>query len=274
MNLTHLRFFYDSARLGSVSEAARNNHVSQSAISQGIKKLELSLGMKLTHHLRQKFQLTDEGRLLLEEAREVFLSVDRMLDTVNRNKGKVKGLARFACPNSIALYLFPKVLKEAWKKLPDVSFEFHRGSRAFIRNSLREGSVDFALVLSGPEFEDYDKQVVAKGRFGLYCTPGHADNLGKGVFVDHAESPEYRQINQKDDFTIREELSGWTIVAAFISKGMGVGLIPDFMAEKGWKSIKCPKVSYEIWAVWPKGRQLMTPSSALIDLTEEIQNLT
>jgi len=45
-NLQHLKYFYDTIRLKGVSQAALENHVSQSAVSQGIAKLEICLGSR------------------------------------------------------------------------------------------------------------------------------------------------------------------------------------------------------------------------------------
>lgn len=83
-------------------------------------------------------------------------------------------------PSSIALHLLPDILKTVWDNHPDLLVEFHRGSRTFIRNSLRERTADFALVLSGEEFSSYEKRVVAKGVFGLYRSFECEDSLKDG----------------------------------------------------------------------------------------------
>ena len=64
-NLIYLKYFIDSAESNSVSEAARKNFVTQSCVSQGIKKLEQTLKIDLTMHLRNRFKLTEEGEIVL-----------------------------------------------------------------------------------------------------------------------------------------------------------------------------------------------------------------
>jgi len=61
LNLTYLKFFHDAALSGSVSESAKRNFVTQSAISQAISKLEEDLGVSLCQHKKQKFKLTEAG---------------------------------------------------------------------------------------------------------------------------------------------------------------------------------------------------------------------
>lgn len=60
LNLNNLRYFYDAAEAEGISEAARRNFVTQSAVSQGIQKLEMALGISLITHQRNCFKLTAE----------------------------------------------------------------------------------------------------------------------------------------------------------------------------------------------------------------------
>ncbi len=56
MNLNHLKYFFDSATAQSLSRAAQQNRVSQSAISQAIRSIENSLDCSLIEHKRNRFQ--------------------------------------------------------------------------------------------------------------------------------------------------------------------------------------------------------------------------
>jgi len=59
--LEGIRQHTHAARLGSVTEAAKKNYVSQSALSQGIRSLEKDLKVELTTHQENRFVLTDTG---------------------------------------------------------------------------------------------------------------------------------------------------------------------------------------------------------------------
>src|SRR5437870_5477091 len=107
INLTHLKFFYDAVLLNSVSASARENFVSQSAISQGIVKLEHELQVLLTTHQRQTFKLTEQGQVVFEEARRIFTAVDALKERLGALKGEISGDLRFACTNAIAQYFLP-----------------------------------------------------------------------------------------------------------------------------------------------------------------------
>ena len=67
-NIRHMRVFLETARTGSVSEAAERCHMSQPAATQAITKLEAEFGTELLMRRRQKAALTTCGRLFAERA--------------------------------------------------------------------------------------------------------------------------------------------------------------------------------------------------------------
>ena len=71
----HLKYFVDAATALSVSEAARVNRVSSSAISQAIRSLESHFEMSLLDHAKKRFILTPEGRHLLKGATNLLRSI-------------------------------------------------------------------------------------------------------------------------------------------------------------------------------------------------------
>lgn len=247
-NLTHFKFFHDAARLGSVTEAAKVNHVTQSALSQGIKKLERDLNVELTTHQKNRFQLTDAGQVVLKHAQQMFVTVEEMREELNFLKGEVAGTISFACTNSIARALIPRALLHCKEKYPLLQVKFHRGSVRFIKQQLQQGNVDFGVVLDGEVFDQYEKRKIVDGHFHLYAHPDFKGELGNGIYVDHLDSPEMKGI----DLKVIEELSGWGMVEEFVKQGLGPGLLPDFMeADRTMQKIEAPipKIPYQICAI-------------------------
>lgn len=72
-NFNHLHYFWVVATLGSISAAARQLHVSQPTISAQIKTLEQSLGVELFRRQGRGLALTDQGRLVFDYAKRIFL---------------------------------------------------------------------------------------------------------------------------------------------------------------------------------------------------------
>jgi DNA-binding transcriptional LysR family regulator len=72
LDLAKLEVFLEAARTGNYTAAAKRLHVTQSAVSHAIRKLEASIGRDLVEWRRRHFALTGEGQYLLDVARRVF----------------------------------------------------------------------------------------------------------------------------------------------------------------------------------------------------------
>ncbi len=82
LNYHHLRYFRAVAHLGNLTEAARQQHVSQSAISVQIKKLEQQIGHALFERTGRRLVLTEAGRIALDHADAIFTLGEELLGTL------------------------------------------------------------------------------------------------------------------------------------------------------------------------------------------------
>lgn len=272
MNVTHLRYFYDAVLLGSISAAAREHYVSQSAVSQGIVKLEQALQIPLTTHQRQVFQLTEEGQVVFEEAKSIFSSIDGMKERLSGLKNEISGSVHFACTNTLAQFFLPAGYLQMKNNYPQVQLKFHRGSLHFIHESLKSQKVQFVIAIDAPEFYGYQKEVLHKGHFRLYKAKGTKKT--SGILIDHLENAEVamlRKMHQErygKELLIQEELSGWAMVATFVQMGCGTGFLPDFIFQKNSNvqevKLDLPFIEYTISAFWLKGCKLTRASTALL----------
>ena len=88
MELRHLRYFAALADTLSFTRAAATLYISQSTLSQQISDLEHELGVKLFNRTRRKVELTDEGRRLLSDARNILERVDGLTDSAGRYRNR------------------------------------------------------------------------------------------------------------------------------------------------------------------------------------------
>lgn len=279
INLTYLHYFYDAATHGSVSAAARENFVSQSAISQGISKLEIALQAKLTTHQKQKFRLTEEGSIVFEEAKRLFSAVTGLKDKLSALKGEVSGEIKFACTNSLAQFYLPSAYLKMKKDYPKVELKFHRGNLNYIHEALRNEKVNFALVLDAPEFDGYDRETIAQGCFRLY--KNRSLKKSTGLIVDHLENYEVVELRARHkerygkDIDILDALSGWALVLTFVQLGHGTGYLPEFIV-RGKKDLKEVKlditpIQYSICMIKLKGSAITRAESAFLDILRSMK---
>lgn len=87
LNYHHLRYFWTVAKEGSLARAAAKLHVSQPAISEQIRELELAFGEKLFQREGRNNKLTDAGQVVFGYAEEIFALGREMMNAVKQRPG-------------------------------------------------------------------------------------------------------------------------------------------------------------------------------------------
>uniref|UniRef100_A0A8J4M622 LysR family transcriptional regulator n=1 Tax=Acidicaldus sp. TaxID=1872105 RepID=A0A8J4M622_9PROT len=82
LNYNHLRYFWAVAHAGSLTRAAERIHLSQSALSVQIQKLEHQMGHPLFARVGRKLVLTEAGQIALDYADTVFKAGDELMSTL------------------------------------------------------------------------------------------------------------------------------------------------------------------------------------------------
>lgn len=124
IDLERLRVFHEVARTGSFGRAARNLHVTPSAISHAVRKLQAGIGRELLEWRGRSFTLTADGEVLFETARRVLEQIE---DTERRLEGKGSGRAlRIVLGSTIEFgttVLVPK-LRPLIERHPELRIDF------------------------------------------------------------------------------------------------------------------------------------------------------
>ncbi|WP_329407692.1 LysR family transcriptional regulator [Streptomyces sp. NBC_00704] len=147
LNLERLRTLDALARHGSVSGAALGLHITTSAVSQQMAKLEREVGQRLLAKHGRGVRLTDAGRLLAEHASRILSQVELAQADLEAQRGQVAGELRLSAFPTAARGLFPGVLAELRKAHPGLrlrssELEPERGIAGVVR-----GDLDLAVVL-------------------------------------------------------------------------------------------------------------------------------
>ncbi|MYX73508.1 LysR family transcriptional regulator [Streptomyces sp. SID3915] len=147
LNLERLRTLDALARHGSVSGAADGLHVTTSAVSQQMSKLEREVGQRLLARNGRGVRLTDAGRLLADHAARILSQVELAQSDIEAQRGEVVGEVRLAAFPTAARGLFPAALTTLRADHPELTLrttelEPEAGIRAVLR-----GDVDLAVVL-------------------------------------------------------------------------------------------------------------------------------
>lgn len=276
INLSHLKFFCDTVTYNSISEAAKMNFITQSAVSQAINKLESIFGVPLLLHNKQKLVLTEHGQILFCQAAEIFKIVKDTYNKVNQIKEDITGVLKFVTTKSLGMSFFAPTYTKIRKNLPHVDLRIDMGGKNYIRNALKREDVEFAIVVYDHNFNQFAKHSIKRGIFNLYQSKNvPKDLINQGVFVDENEGMYIRDLREyfsknNHSYAIKA-IAGWELVAHFTNLGIGVGFFPDYIASETRFSnlkphpIKLPSYEYEIAAIYNKSADLSRAAYAFIE---------
>ncbi|MFF9352267.1 LysR family transcriptional regulator [Streptomyces sp. NPDC014734] len=147
LNLERLRTLDALARHGSVSAAAEGLHVTTSAVSQQMAKLEREVGQRLLARNGRGVRLTDAGRLLADHAARILSQVALAQSDIEAQRGEVVGEILLSAFPTAARGLLPDALRTLRADHPELrvrtrEWEPEDGIRGVIR-----GEIDLAVVL-------------------------------------------------------------------------------------------------------------------------------
>ncbi len=143
MNIDRVRLFVSAARQLSVTRAACEHKISQSAVSQHLKILQYELGSILYNRNKNgRFVLTDAGQAFYEDAVSVLSSVDELK---NKHKKDIYSVT-IAASDRPSRFLLPRLMTEFVKTHPLAKLTLITRSSREIEKILLESRVDLALL--------------------------------------------------------------------------------------------------------------------------------
>lgn len=276
LNLIYLKYFCDAVRHGSISASARENFVSQSAISQGILQLEKSLGKELITHQANRFKANQEGILVFEKSKQIFESILELEKALLVDEGTVSGRIEFACMHSFALALLPKCLQKVreWTKL---QVNFRLAHTDVIREWIKRDFIDFGIVLDNEDLSAFDCYEIYEGEYRLYISRKKMKDDVDLPFILSEERVEtnllkksYRKHHRKE-LNVLMEVSSWEVIANLTEAGLGIGFFPDYVALKRKRDLiefklKYDPIPYKIYAIFSKSKKRDKNVEAFLEL--------
>ncbi|MGA4847561.1 LysR family transcriptional regulator [Streptomyces sp. G5(2025)] len=147
LNLERLRTLDALARHGSVGGAAAGLHVTTSAVSQQMTKLEREVGQQLLAKNGRGVRLTDAGRLLAEHAARILSQVERAQADLEEQRGKAVGELRIAAFPTAMRGLLPATLAALRAEHPGLRVGCHELEPAPAVSAVVRADIDMAVVL-------------------------------------------------------------------------------------------------------------------------------
>jgi DNA-binding transcriptional LysR family regulator len=227
------------ARTGSVGAAARQRHITSSAVSQQIRRLEAHFGIKLFERAGRGVRLTAAGEAALPVVRELWTGAEAAFGQLAELAGRSATTLRVAASDYLGKGLLAPVLRDLLDEEPPVRFEIvTTHSRASVR-LVASGDVDLAVVTGqetprGLESRHlFDQPFVwvgpRRGRRGgaplterLRREPVlrlAAESRGRALLDEYLAEHRIRPVSTIDVPSV-------SLLLSYVSGGLGIGLVP------------------------------------------------
>lgn len=178
-----LATFHAVARLGSVSKAAEEMHLTQPAVSIQLGILEDSAGTPLLRRTGRGIKLTEAGELLAGYAERILGLWREAGEAMATQAGEVAGLLRVGAVTT-AEYLLPPLLLEFVRAHPKVKVKLSVGNRAEIVHQLAAQEVDLAIMGRPPAELKTVSAAFAKHPMAFIAAPTHPLMAVQGLTLD------------------------------------------------------------------------------------------
>ncbi len=258
MELRHIRYFVAVAEELNFTRAAARLGIGQPPLSQQIKDLEAELGTALLRRVPHGAELTEAGRVFLEEGRRTLAAADRAATAVMRAARGELGQLSLGFTGSAHFNAYvPAAIGAFTHRYPHVALTLEEANTHRLLDAVARGTLDVAFTHSGPDLSaGLSSEVVKQESLVAVLPAGHPAATGPAVrLADLAGDPFilkpfsvgpelHRQVTEacrKVGFEARlgREAPQIATVVSFVAAGLGVALVPASMQQ-----MQAPGVCY------------------------------
>lgn len=143
--MRQLRYFLAVADHGSLSRAALEVFIAQSALSKQIAELEGELGVQLLFRGRHGVSMTEAGQTFYSYAQAILKQLTDVKAAVLTSPLSIVGSVVLGLPQSVSAALALPLFRAAREKLPGVSLHLNEELTGNMLDQLRHGRVDLAV---------------------------------------------------------------------------------------------------------------------------------
>lgn len=243
-NWDDLKFFLSLSRKGSLKAAAKDLKTDQATVGRRIYALEWKLKTKLFEKRSDGYFLTLAGERIKATAEGIESSFESIDRKITGQDEKMEGVVRIAMPGALANHLVIPNIKKLTDQFPKIEIQFLTGSEVV---NLAKREADMAFRLVRPSQGNLIVRKVGDFGIGLYGTKSTLKRYGKITKLeDLKEIPFvgiYDQAKSKTELSLLKKIkkhigpqvltsSAWSSVFSALSQDIGIGILPNFVAQK------------------------------------------
>lgn len=256
-NLELYRAFYYTASLGSFSAAAGALFVTQSAVSQAVKKLERELGCRLLDRSRFPVLPTEDGDLLMGHVEKAFAELQIAEQEIRRRKERQNWEWNIGATETVLYYGLPEKIQLLQKRHPELKINLCGSTLPELLSMLEAGTLEAAFLILPQNMlqEKQLRELTVKPLAKIQDRPVAASNLGLRPDWRYGlkELMDYSFISLNEKNSVRHVFSQWFLQNGFVFEpqftvnstgevlkmvecGLGIGILPEQLIERGCRT--------------------------------------
>ncbi|MEW5951811.1 MAG: LysR family transcriptional regulator [Elusimicrobia bacterium] len=288
MNIETLKVFKDLIETGSFSKAAEMNYISQSAVSQQIKKLEFIFRTRLFIKKENGLQLTEPGKIFYNSSRKIVTIYNDTIsgikkDIALKNNEKLKVEAIY----SAGIYVIGDYIKDFLNSNPYTQIDLQYKKYNEILDDIEKNRADFGFVACGASERKNISGIYLKEEEMVLIAPingaPHGGEIStkeissfKLVLFDKC-SPSRKYIekalkDKKVKINVTMEMDNIEAIKATVISGAGVSIVPSSCVRPEEPDYKYKvyrfsdmKITRPIYMVYNKKRKMSSSASAFLN---------
>jgi DNA-binding transcriptional LysR family regulator len=293
VTLRQFRYFIAVADCASVSAAARQLSITQSAITTAIQDLETEIGLRLFERGPRGVTLTPDGHRFLANARRVLAAVADATHGLRATPKTLAGTLSIGVTPLVAGYYLSELLSRFTRACPGVDVEVVEDEPRFLEHLLISGEVDAAIMVSSAlvDRQALATEILSRSPNRVWLASSHplaqrddvslAEVAACPLIVLAADRLDelMRAVWQRYQLAPRALLrsSSLEAVRSLVGAGMGVTILPDFV-YRPW-SLEAARIearplrdeiaTLDIGLVWRRGLATDPVTAEFIEVARE-----
>jgi DNA-binding transcriptional LysR family regulator len=291
INVRQIEAFVASYRLGSMTKAAQQLRITQSAVSVLIRQLETNLGVKLFDRTTRSLYLTSAGKEALPAAERILRDVDYLSSSQRGIARVARGEVSFAVTAAVAAALMPKILARYRASYPNIKVIMQDVGSDQLVPKVLSSEVEFSIGTIDKATPLTSLEVLLRDHISVVCT---ADSpFAKRSEISWREIADTPTIGLTKEISIRRlidqalaangrtlvptyEVSYMSTALSMTVHGLGISILPSFlittMEHPQLVAVKLvdPVVPRELFLIAKEGRSLSPAAKALVQTAKEV----
>jgi LysR family transcriptional regulator, hydrogen peroxide-inducible genes activator len=183
MTITQLKYVLAVSEHQNFTKAAEKCFVTQPTLSMQIQKLEDQLDIQIFDRSKKPIELTEVGRKIVNQAKNIVNEADRITDIVDQQKGFIGGEFKLGIIPTVMPTLLPMFLKSFIKRYPKIRLKIEELNTEEIKQRINDGHLDAAIAATPLKNEQIKERVLFYEPYVGYIPSNHRLTSKKTIEV-------------------------------------------------------------------------------------------